>query len=81
MGTGEYLLPVFQDFFLETDLPLYLAQGDEINLPAAVYNYLLTPQEVKITLQTGQEYNWFDAMGEREHNYIAQTQRSRGSIF
>ncbi len=33
-------LRVFQDFFIDIDLPVALTQNDEISIPIAVYNYL-----------------------------------------
>src|SRR5262249_29794203 len=44
-------LRVFQDFFVDLDLPLNLTQNDEVAFPVAVYNYLKTPQTVKLDLQ------------------------------
>ena len=33
-------LRVFQDFFVDLDLPVALTQNDEVSFPVAVYNYL-----------------------------------------
>jgi hypothetical protein len=44
-------LRVFQDFFVDLDLPVALTQNDEVAFPVAVYNYLKTPQTVKLDLQ------------------------------
>jgi hypothetical protein len=44
-------LQVFQDFFVDLDLPIALTQNDEVAFPVAVYNYLKTPQTVKLDLQ------------------------------
>ena len=53
-------LKVFQDFFVDIDLPVSLTQNDEIDFPVAVYNYLKTPQTVKIELQNEP---WFELLG------------------
>jgi hypothetical protein len=56
LGGATVPLKVFQDFFVDIDLPVSLTQGDEVAFPVAVYNYLKTPQTVKIELQ---EEPWF----------------------
>ncbi len=55
-------LKVFQDFFVDIDLPVNLTQNDEIAFPVAVYNYLKTPQTVKIELQKD---GWFELLDGR----------------
>jgi hypothetical protein len=54
-------LRVFQDFFVDLDLPVSLTQNDEVAFPVAVYNYLKTPQTVKLELQ---RESWFDLLDE-----------------
>ncbi len=49
-------LRVFQDFFVDIDLPTALTQNDEVAFPVAVYNYLKNPQTVKLDLQ---QEDWF----------------------
>jgi uncharacterized protein YfaS (alpha-2-macroglobulin family) len=44
-------LRVFQDFFVDLDLPVALTQNDEVAFPVAVYNYLKTPQTVTLELK------------------------------
>ncbi len=50
-------LRVFQDFFVDIDLPVSLTQNDEVAFPVAVYNYLKEPQTVKLDLQREE---WFE---------------------
>ena len=50
-------LRVFQDFFVDIDLPVSLTQNDEVAFPVAVYNYLKTPQTVRLDLQAEP---WFE---------------------
>ena len=57
IGGATVPLKVFQDFFVDIDLPVSLTQADEIAFPVAVYNYLKTPQTVKIELQ---KESWFE---------------------
>ena len=39
LGSGASSLKVFQDFFVDLDLPVTLTQGDRVSIPVAVYNY------------------------------------------
>ncbi|MFO0877150.1 MAG: alpha-2-macroglobulin family protein [Gemmataceae bacterium] len=54
-------LRVFQDFFVDLDLPVALTQNDEVAFPVAVYNYLKTPQTVTLRLQ---REPWFELVDE-----------------
>jgi len=56
-------LRVFQDFFVDVDLPVALTQGDEISIPVGVFNYLPEPQEVRLVVD---EEPWFELLGESE---------------
>jgi hypothetical protein len=56
-------LRVFQDFFVDLDLPVTLTQNDEVAFPVAVYNYLKTPQTVKLELQREPWFDLVDAEG------------------
>ena len=48
---------VFQDFFVEPDLPRFLTVGDELAVPVSIYNYLDKAQT--ITLDVAQA-DWFE---------------------
>jgi hypothetical protein len=63
IGGATVPLKVFQDFFVDIDLPVHLTQTDEIAFPVAVYNYLKTPQTVKIELQKEPWFELIDAGG------------------
>jgi len=52
-------LRVFQDFFVDLDMPVALTQNDEVAFPVAVYNYLKNPQTVKLELR---RESWFELM-------------------
>ncbi|MBN1810658.1 MAG: hypothetical protein JXA14_02360 [Anaerolineae bacterium] len=54
---------VFQDFFVDIDLPVSLTQEDEISIPVGVFNYLPEAQEVRLEVQ---EEGWFELLGEGE---------------
>lgn len=57
MGGTEIPIPVFQDFFVDVDLPVSLSLNDEISVPVTCYNYLKTPQNVRLEMAPA---NWFD---------------------
>jgi hypothetical protein len=54
---------VFQDFFVDIDLPVSLTQGDEISIPIGVFNYLPEAQEVRLEVKAEP---WFELLGEGE---------------
>ncbi len=56
LGAATYPLRVFQDFFVDLDLPVALTQGDEVSVPVAVYNYLPEAQEVLLELEPATWY-------------------------
>lgn len=60
VGSTTTGLRVFQDFFLDLDLPVTLTQHDEITLPVAVHNYLRTPQTIRVALKPA---DWFRLRG------------------
>ena len=53
LGGTSRGIRVFQDFFVDLDLPVALIQNDEISLPVACYNYLKQPQTVWLKLNAG----------------------------
>jgi uncharacterized protein YfaS (alpha-2-macroglobulin family) len=63
LGGVSTPLRVFQDFFVDLDLPIALTQNDEVAFPVAVYNYLKQPQTVKIDLQPEPWFELVDGKG------------------
>ncbi|MCS6775183.1 MAG: alpha-2-macroglobulin family protein [Chloroherpetonaceae bacterium] len=63
MGSTTVPVRVFQDFFVDIDLPVSLTQNDRVDIPVAVYNYLQGPQEVTLTLK---QEPWFTLNGKAE---------------
>ena len=59
LGSMLSQIKVFQDFFVDIDLPVALTKGDEISIPVAIYNYLPKSQEIKLVLQ---KEDWFDIL-------------------
>ena len=79
LGTATSSLKVFQDFFVDLDLPVTLTQGDQVSLPIAVYNYSGKPGQVSLKLK---REDWFsldhDAL---EKSVAAESDRVGASQF
>lgn len=61
LGSATGALRVFQDFFIDLDLPGSLTVGDEISVPVAVYNYLTESQTVRLEVQPEPWFEILDA--------------------
>lgn len=61
LGSMDAPLKVFQDFFVDLDVPVALVRGDEATVPIAIYNYLETSQEVRLEVEKAP---WFELLGE-----------------
>jgi hypothetical protein len=60
LGSSEIDIRVFQDFFVDVDLPVALTRNDEVSVPVLCYNYLQRPQTIQLTLQAA---SWYEALG------------------
>jgi hypothetical protein len=79
LGTGASSLKVFQDFFVDLDLPVTLTQGDRVTLPIAVYNYSGKPGQVSLKLQPEE---WFSLDNDTSEKSISvESGRVGGSQF
>ncbi len=56
LGSGTSSLKVFQDFFVDLDMPVTLTQGDRVSIPVAAYNYSPARGDVRLQLRTD---DWF----------------------
>jgi hypothetical protein len=63
LGANDKGIRVFQDFFVDLDLPVALTQNDEISIPVAVYNYLTTAQKVRLQIE---KQPWFELQDQSE---------------
>lgn len=61
LGSATSGIRVFQDFFTDIDFPVQLTQGDEVEIPVAVYNYLPGPQRVVLEVR---EHDGFELMSD-----------------
>ena len=59
LGGATAGLRVFQDFFVDLDLPVSLTQNDEISVPVNVFNYLTQAQKVRLEVT---EEDWFELL-------------------
>lgn len=57
LGSAQVGLRVFQDFFVEPDLPRFLTVGDEIAVPVSLFNYLDEPQTIQLDVAAA---DWFE---------------------
>jgi len=57
LGTATASLNVFQDFFVDLDLPVTLTEGDQVSLPVAIYNYTSGNGKVHLRLQDDDWYS------------------------
>ncbi|MDW8224042.1 MAG: MG2 domain-containing protein [Gemmatales bacterium] len=63
LGGTTAPIRVFQDFFVDLDLPRTLTQNDEIAFPVAIYNYLKEPQTVVLSLKPEDWFELTDGLG------------------
>lgn len=63
LGSVSTGIRVFQDFFIDLDLPVSLTVGDEVSVPVALYNYLDGPQTVRLEIERAP---WFELSGPAE---------------
>ena len=68
LGTATSGLKVFQDFFVDLDLPVTLTQGDQVSLPVAIYNYTDAKGEVRLQLKAD---NWFALVNDTGEKSLA----------
>ncbi|HEY7336563.1 MAG TPA: MG2 domain-containing protein [Bryobacteraceae bacterium] len=61
LGSGTSSIKVFQDFFVDLDLPVTLTQGDRVSIPVAVYNYSGASGEASLQLQPA---DWFSLVND-----------------
>jgi uncharacterized protein YfaS (alpha-2-macroglobulin family) len=59
LGASTTGVRVFQDFFIDLDLPVALTQNDEIAVPVGVFNYLPEAQTVCLEIE---QASWFQLL-------------------
>lgn len=79
LGTATSSLKVFQDFFVDLDLPVVLTQGDQVSLPVAIYNYTDAKGDVRLKLK---DEDWFSLVNDSgEKSEAVEAQHVGGSQF
>jgi hypothetical protein len=79
LGSATSSLKVFQDFFVDLDLPVTLTQGDRVSIPVAVYNYSGGRGDVSLQLQPD---DWYSLMSDVAEKTVAvDSGRVGGSQF
>ena len=68
LGTSTSSLKVFQDFFVDLDLPVTLTQGDRVSIPVAIYNYSDSRGDVNLKLQND---DWFSLIEDSAEKSVA----------
>jgi uncharacterized protein YfaS (alpha-2-macroglobulin family) len=79
LGSGTSSIKVFQDFFVDLDLPVILTQGDRVSIPVAVYNYSGAAGDVNLQLQADDWFSLVDDVAEK--NVTVESARVGGSQF
>src|SRR5262249_43929518 len=67
LGSNTFPVKVFQDFFVDLDLPVSVTEGDSISVPVAVYNYL--PERHQVSLDLRQD-PWFALDGDQASKQV-----------
>src|SRR5262249_31204030 len=63
LGATSQPVRVFQDFFVDVNLPVTLTRGDEIAVPVVVTSYLDKPQKVTVEMTPA---DWFELIDKQE---------------
>ncbi|MGA7472249.1 MAG: alpha-2-macroglobulin family protein, partial [Candidatus Sulfotelmatobacter sp.] len=79
LGSATSSLKVFQDFFVDLDLPVTLTQGDRVSIPVAVYNYSGARGDVSLKLQRDEWFSLVDDVPEK--SVTVDSSRVGGSQF
>ncbi|HVR25210.1 MAG TPA: MG2 domain-containing protein [Candidatus Polarisedimenticolia bacterium] len=79
LGSAASSLKVFQDFFVDLDLPVTLTQGDRVSIPVAVYNYSGERGDVSLRLQPDDWFSLVEDVGEK--SVAVDSARVGGSQF
>jgi hypothetical protein len=79
LGSATSSLKVFQDFFVDLDLPVTLTQGDRVSIPVAVYNYSSARGDASLKLQPDDWYSLIDDVADK--SVTVDSARVGGSQF
>jgi hypothetical protein len=71
IGTGSTEVTVFQEFFVEPDIPVSVVRNDEFPLKVLIYNY--DSEESNITVSLSED-SWFDLLSESVQYAVVESQ-------
>ncbi|MEM7125205.1 MAG: alpha-2-macroglobulin family protein [Chloroflexota bacterium] len=78
LGSAQVGMRVFQDFFVDPQLPRFLSQGDELDVPVSIFNYLEEEQEITLAIA---DAHWFEVVGDPQLTFtIAANEVSAAEI-
>jgi len=77
MGMGSANITVFQEFFVEPDIPVEVVRNDEFPLNAMVYNYHSADQEITLKLENE---SWFELLSEDVYQTVNLTPSSVAGV-
>ncbi|HEY6967919.1 MAG TPA: alpha-2-macroglobulin family protein [Candidatus Angelobacter sp.] len=80
LGLAEKELRTFQPFFIDHEPPKILTQGDQIQLPIVLRNYLNRPQAVEVKLEQSPWFSLLSAPAQRIEVPAGQDATARFSI-
>jgi type II secretory pathway pseudopilin PulG len=80
LGALETPIRVFQPFFIDLDLPPALTRQDEVTVPVVVYNYLSTPQQVRVVVKPADWYERLPEAADEGGGEISLAPRGVGSV-
>jgi len=78
LGVGNANLTVFQEFFVEPDLPVSIVQNDTFPLRVLAYNYANETRNVFVELEND---TWFDLTGEGNATFDLGSEETAGVEF
>ncbi len=78
LGSATAPLRVFQDFFIDLDLPQSLTVGDEVAMPVGVFNYLPDAQSVRLELD---QADWFELLETSRQGHPDRLQRDQRGLL
>ncbi|MBV9960051.1 MAG: carboxypeptidase regulatory-like domain-containing protein, partial [Acidobacteria bacterium] len=78
IGVADGELRAFQPFFIEHDPPRVLTEGDRIELPVVLRNYLEQPQEFMVELRPE---SWFTLLGDSQQRATVKAGDATRAVF
>lgn len=78
LGSTTSGIKVFQDFFIDINLPIALTEGDKVSVPVAIYNYLPKKQTIKLEMENEK---WFESLDEMKREVTLESNQVSVEYF